>query len=273
VTISLRVLSLGAGVQSTTLALMAAHGEIGPMPDCAIFADTQAEPAAVYEHLNWLMGPSILPFPVAIVTAGSLLDDLYDPRGGATGAARPPFFVINDAGAAGPLKRQCTQHYKIHQIRKKVRQLIGLELGQRGPKTPVVEQWIGISTDEAHRMKPARESYIINRWPLIEKRMNRWDCLRWLDRHEYRRPAKSACTFCPYRDNASWREMRDNAPADWQQAVEVDRHIRHGMPRMRKSTAFIHRSLVPLDQVDLRNDEERGQPDLFGNECEGMCGV
>jgi hypothetical protein len=37
---TLRVLSLGAGVQSTTLALMAAHGEIGPMPDCAIFADT-----------------------------------------------------------------------------------------------------------------------------------------------------------------------------------------------------------------------------------------
>ena len=30
--IRLRVLSLGAGVQSTTLALMAAHGEIGPMP-------------------------------------------------------------------------------------------------------------------------------------------------------------------------------------------------------------------------------------------------
>lgn len=37
----LRILSLGAGVQSTTMALMAAHGEIGPMPDCAIFADTQ----------------------------------------------------------------------------------------------------------------------------------------------------------------------------------------------------------------------------------------
>jgi len=39
-TIRLRALSLGAGVQSTTLALMAAHGEVGPMPDCAIFADT-----------------------------------------------------------------------------------------------------------------------------------------------------------------------------------------------------------------------------------------
>lgn len=33
-------LSLGAGVQSTTMALMAPHGEIGPLPEVAIFADT-----------------------------------------------------------------------------------------------------------------------------------------------------------------------------------------------------------------------------------------
>jgi len=46
----LRALSLGAGVQSTTLALMAAHGEIGPMPDCAIFADTGWEPQALGVH-------------------------------------------------------------------------------------------------------------------------------------------------------------------------------------------------------------------------------
>lgn len=35
-----QVLSLGAGVQSTTLALLAAHSVIGPIPDCAIFSDT-----------------------------------------------------------------------------------------------------------------------------------------------------------------------------------------------------------------------------------------
>ena len=40
----INVLSLGAGVQSSAMALMAAKGEITPMPDCAIFADTQAEP-------------------------------------------------------------------------------------------------------------------------------------------------------------------------------------------------------------------------------------
>ena len=49
----LTILSLGAGVQSTCLALMAAKGEVTPMPDAAIFADTH-EPKEVYEHLDWL---------------------------------------------------------------------------------------------------------------------------------------------------------------------------------------------------------------------------
>ena len=55
---ALRVISLGAGVQSTTMALLAAHGEIQPMPDAAIFADTGWEPAAVYRHLEWLTSGS-----------------------------------------------------------------------------------------------------------------------------------------------------------------------------------------------------------------------
>jgi len=50
---TLRVLSLGAGVQSSVMALMAAHGEL-PRINCAIFADTQWEPKAIYEHLDWL---------------------------------------------------------------------------------------------------------------------------------------------------------------------------------------------------------------------------
>lgn len=81
--IRLRVLSLGAGVQSTTLALMAAHGEVGPIPDCAIFSDTGCEPKAVYDHLTWIMSPNVLPFPIHIVSAGNIRDDLI---AGAQGA-------------------------------------------------------------------------------------------------------------------------------------------------------------------------------------------
>tara|TARA_R110001606_G_scaffold340650_1_gene488896 strand:- start:353 stop:583 length:231 start_codon:yes stop_codon:yes gene_type:complete len=49
----IRILSLGAGVQSSTLALMIEKGLV-PMIDAAIFADTGAEPKKVYEWLNWL---------------------------------------------------------------------------------------------------------------------------------------------------------------------------------------------------------------------------
>jgi hypothetical protein len=65
------------------MALMAAHGEFDEMPDCAIFADTQAEPQGVYDHLKWLMSDNVLPFPVHIVTAGNLRDLVMEakPRG------------------------------------------------------------------------------------------------------------------------------------------------------------------------------------------------
>ena len=102
--IRLRVLSLGAGVQSTTLALMAAHGEIGPMPDCAIFADTGWEPKAVYEHLAWLRSPNVLPFPVHIVSAGNLRADIVAGAQGERWASIPAFTRnVTPAGTAVPV--------------------------------------------------------------------------------------------------------------------------------------------------------------------------
>ena len=62
------IISLGAGVQSSTMALMAAKGEITPMPDAAIFADTGWEPKYVYDWLDWL--ETQLPFPVHRVSGG-----------------------------------------------------------------------------------------------------------------------------------------------------------------------------------------------------------
>ena len=70
----IRIISLGAGVQSTVLALMASKGEIGPMPDCAIFADTGYEPQGVYDHLEWLIKE--LPFPTYIVARGNIKKDI-----------------------------------------------------------------------------------------------------------------------------------------------------------------------------------------------------
>lgn len=263
----LRVLSLGAGVQSTTLALMAAHGELGPMPDCAFFADTQWEPKAVYEHLAWLRSPNMLPFPVHMLSEGNLREAIMT-RSNTTGGryAAVPWFMLKPNGEDAMGRRQCTQEYKLKPIRKKVRELLGGKTPKGG-----CEMWIGISTDEKFRMSPSKVRYIVNRWPLIERRMNRNDCLLWLERNGYPRPPKSACIGCPFHNDAQWRALRDGPPEEWADAVEVDAAIRD-QPGFR-GKQFVHRSLMPLPKVDLRTDDEAGQPDLFNNECEGMCGV
>jgi len=271
--IRLRVLSLGAGVQSTTLALMAAHGVVGPMPDCAIFADTGWEPRAVYEHLDWLMSPNVLPFPVHVVSAGNIRSDLVKAANGGRWASIPAFVRTAHGGKAevGMIRRQCTKEYKIAPIRRKVRELAGLTR-RRSPDHPIVEQWIGISLDEVIRMKPSFESWQVNRWPLVEQRMSRQDCLTWLRRYGYPEPPKSSCIGCPFHSDTMWRAMRDDDAEAWADAIAVDRMIRSGL-RGVHGEVYLHRQAVPLDQADLSTAADHGQLDLWGNECEGMCGV
>lgn len=186
--------------------------------------------------------------------------------------ARPPFFTKS----GGMLNRQCTQDFKILPIQRKVSELIGRKPGARWPKEILVEQWIGISTDEAGRMKPSRLASVKHRWPLIELGMSRIDCLKWMQDHGYPKPPKSACTFCPYHDNALWRDMKANDPESFADAVAIDEAIRPGMAGPRRPQGeewFVHRSGKPLSEVDFRTAEDAGQQSMFNNECEGMCGV
>ena len=77
----MRCLSLGAGVQSSAMILMADRGDFGDVPEHAIFADTQSEPPWVYEHLSWLES-EIKHIKIHRVTAGSLENDVLKSRDG-----------------------------------------------------------------------------------------------------------------------------------------------------------------------------------------------
>lgn len=262
------IISLGAGVQSSTMALMAAHGEITPMPDCAIFADTGAEPQGVYKWLDWL--EMQLPFPVYRVSNGNLRDDILSAVAGLnrTGhLGQPPFFSEPRPGASarGMLRRKCTGTYKITPIKRKVRELT---------KGKACSQWIGISTDEVQRMKPSGVKYITHRWPLIERDMSRLDCLAWMNARGYPTPTKSACTFCPYHDDALWREMKANDPASFADAVMIDKAIEDGIPSAGAHFRLaLHGSMKRLAEVDFRTAEDAGQVSLFDDECTGLCGT
>lgn len=287
-TAPLHIISLGAGVQSSTMALMAAAGEITPMPHAAIFADTQDEPASVYKWLDWL--EPRLPFPVHRVTKGSLSANALRMRETKDGRKYSrtdiPFYTRNNEGAVGKIQsRGCTRDFKLAPIFKKCRELAGQDAIRRfqraqrqhkrganvaNPPQPVI-QWIGISLDEVVRMKPSRVAWLGARWPLIEMEMSRGDCLQWMKARGYPTPPRSACVYCPYHSNAEWRRLRDEEPLEFEKAVMLAKKHSKNFT----AVPYLHRKAVPLDQVDLSTDEERGQGILrgFNAECEGMCGV
>jgi hypothetical protein len=275
------ILSLGAGVQSSTLALMAARGEVAgyPLCDAAIFADTQDEPQSVYSWLEWLeqeIARSPHPFPVHRVTAGRLSDETLRVRGDngrRWSKSNIPHFTKMPNGETGIMpSRQCTQDFKIRPILKKARELGSIK---RGQKTVGVVEWIGISLDEVHRMKPSRDAWAESRWPLVDMRMRRHDCLLWMERNAYPKPPRSSCVYCPYHSDAEWRRLKFEEPEAFAEAAEFERRLQslHATTDNRDSTPFLHKSCRPINEVDLSTLEDRGQMSLWGNECEGMCGV
>ena len=88
---------------------------------------------------------------------------------------------------------------------------------------------------------------------------------------------RSACTFCPYHNQAEWRAVRDGDPADWDRACEVDDALRMDSSVVTRGAThelYCHRSCVPLRDADLGEDGSDDQMEFaFARECEGMCGV
>jgi hypothetical protein len=271
-------MSNGGGVQSTTLIMMMCVGEL-PWVDHIIFADTGDDSLGTMRHLDWLEGQvqrySNGRVPLHRVSRGGKLSDRIRNRAAGRGVINndrfvpAPFYTSRGkSGRGGQGKRQCTREFKIEPLEKIQRKLLGYQPRQRIPAGSC-EVWIGISTDEVVRAGAAFTSWTVNRYPLLEKRMSRQDCVQWLVQHGFPVPPKSACIFCPYKSNAEWRWLRDNDPEAWAVAVELDRLIRN-TPGVREKE-FLHRARIPLDEVDLSTDEERGQGMLML--CEAGCGL
>ena len=254
----LRFISLGVGVQSSTVFEMALLGALGKI-DFAVFADTQCEPGYVYEHLEYLReksARSVCPVQIEIVTAGDLSKSKY---------LQIPAYVKTPSGGK-MLMRSCTADYKIRPINQFVRQRLGFGFRKhiRQKQGVLAECLLGISTDEAQRQRDNRLFWIKNTYPLIDLRMTRQDCLEWLRSNGFRIPEKSACVFCPFHDDKYWRKLKTQFPSDFQAAVDYDLKIRDFLP---SEEIYLHRSGVALDKISFGEN----QLDLFGNECDGFC--
>lgn len=288
----LRVLSLGAGVQSTAVLLMAAYGEIEPL-DVAIFADTGWEPAGVYTHLHSLIAVAAeAGIPVHRVSAGNIHDDHVHPTEphlfvrnavkrpeyqGTLRVSIPLYTTLSEGPTFGAKKgrtqRRCTSTYKVEPVEREIRRLLGLKPRMRWPLEPVVHQIFGISWDETQRMRDSRRPAVVNQYPLVDARMTRDDCHIWLADHGWDDVPRSACIGCPFHRNDEWRRLRDDSPEEFAEAIAFDHAIREAQADGKLSfdaVPYLHDQRVPLDEADLEETQDDGG---FGEECEGLCGM
>ncbi|KAA9159485.1 hypothetical protein FPZ12_020385 [Amycolatopsis acidicola] len=226
-----------------------------PRFDYALFADTGWEPRAVYTQLAKVAKVAERAgIPIRSVSSGNIRRDALDKT---SRFVTMPLHVRNPDGTKGMARRQCTGEYKIKPLKAAARELLGYPHPTRVPPGVFAEQAIGISIDEVHRAKDADVRYLRNVFPLLDLGMSRDDRVQYLADRGFGETVKSACVGCPYSGNARLRWLRDNDPDAWQDLVAFDKAIRHGSPRAiaagkpLRGEFFVHRSLRPLDEVDL----------------------
>ena len=255
-------LSLGAGVQSSALLVLGCTDDRVPKPDFAIFADTGDEPQYVYDYLD-ILTEYAADHGIKVVKAqkGRLSDWVREHKSEGKRFASLPVFTKNDNGSYGMLRRQCTREFKVEPITQKVRELLGYK-----PRFRVKERvrcMIGISLDEAQRMKESRIKWIKNTFPLIDLAIKREHCFKIM---------ADAGLPEPYHSDSYWQWMKDEHPEEFSKAVDFDNLIRDMTMRGVEQPAYLHNSCVPLKDVEF-NAGDKNQVDMFNNECEGMCGV
>jgi hypothetical protein len=225
----------GGGTQSAAIAVLIAEGRL-PRPEVAVIADTGREDPATWAYLRDYIQPMLLSsvgLTVQIAPRSLAKVDLYSHRG----TLLLPVFT-----ATGKFQTYCSEEWKAMVVRRFLRGL------GYGPERPVT-QWIGYSTNEVLRIKASRTQWTKLRWPLIyDVPLSRDECVELVLSAGLPPPPKSSCYMCPHRNNAQWRDLKENRPTAWAQAVALDEEVR---ARDAQGSVYLHRSLVPLAKADL----------------------
>ena len=271
----LRILSLGAGVQSSTLLMKIYNNEIAPV-DAAIFADTGNEPQEVYEWFEFLKEKVSDKIPIIMVNndrnTGNIAEDILSPSG--FFASIPVYTKHKETGKLGMTLRTCTDRYKIRPINAKVRELLDVN-NLRGK---VVEIVMGISSDEIQRAKYPPNKWAVNCYPLVENNISRHDCLHYFESLGFPQPPRSACVICPYHSNKEWKRIKTKYPEEFAYAIHFDNELRSDKTKSQfvnklDSELFLYKGKIPLRDATFDEDNEKFQGSLFDDECEGYCGV
>lgn len=242
--------SCGGGTQSGAIATLIRHGKL-PRPDFAFMTDTGRERSSTWPFVDGFIRPALasVGLDLTIVKAADFarLEVFWDDT-----VLLPGY--TTQSGAVGKLSPFCSGKWK-QDVGERWMRSIGIE---------TCRNWIGISRDEARRIRAQHRPWLALWYPLIfAVPMYRHQCVElirsegWTDHIPH-----SACYMCPNLSDSEWIDMKVNWPDDFEAACRLEEET-----RLKDAHFYLHPSCVPLREVDFM-----AQTTMFAERgCTGGC--
>jgi hypothetical protein len=237
-----------------------------PKPErfCVVYADPGMEKKDSYRFCDWAEREcKSAGIPFLRTDSESLYNDLLTAKTlGKKRLDKPPFWTKGEDGSCGKLQQSCTAYYKIEPIKRAIRnelfRVFGISTVRCGAglSSGCVEQWIGFTADEGNRVEScvgsprnAKSKYLRLGFPLVGMGLTKADVFDLYEDNGWEVPPRSMCNACPYHGLRSLKDMHDNRPDDWAQAVKVDEAVRDMSFVGVKNPCFVSETLIPLTQL------------------------
>lgn len=197
----MRILSMGAGVQTTAVLI-----KFWKRYDYVVFADTGDEHRYTYDYIERYLKPFCVdkgvPFVEIMPAKGKALLD----------------YCVDGRLMPTRMNRFCTRIYKIDPIRR------FLKWKGATRKNPALMD-MGISLDESHRVNEGGKyevQYVKKQYPLIDERITRQGCLNIIRNQKWPPPGKSGCDYCPFMGKRMARRLAREDPARFERALQME---------------------------------------------------
>lgn len=257
----MKILSCGAGMQSTALALMSCanklitqdkgkefnfkYNEQVPIYDAILFCDLMLEPSWVYDQVRFIQVAcewAGIPF---YIIESNLYQDYLD-NFGKSRVVSIPFWTVDEYGKNGKMMRNCTLDYKISLMQKFIRsELLGYRKRQRARPEDLKahEMHLGFSKEEERRCKENPHKMFVNKFPLVEMNLTRADNYAYIKDVWGLDTKASACCFCPFHTNYFFEYIKENNKEEYEKTVEFDEMLEREQPNTKiRSRLYISKS-------------------------------
>jgi hypothetical protein len=246
-----QIWSSGGGTQSAAIAALICRGDIAP-PDLALIVDTGYELSTTWVYMDEFVAPALRSVGVELQRVPASQYATVGLMGGKDGGDILIPAFTTQSGEMGKLPTYCSNEWKTRVARR-----WATEQG-----VTQADFWMGFSIDEKRRARVTLGKWQ-SRFPLLERRMNRQDCIALVLSMGWPRPPRSSCWMCPNHTHDEWLWIKENAPQDFQKADDFQQAIQVIDPHL-----WLSDSPAPLSEIDFTRPD-----DLLSSCKSGECFV